>query len=453
MAGSKDHPEGFWAPYRPTSRSPWDVRRVVHLHRRAGFAATVDEVRRDLDDGPEASVERFLSGRTDDAAFEHTSAAIAGAAVDSGDPDRLKAWWLLCMLVGPDPLGERLTLMWHNHFATSNRKVDDLAAMYRQNELFRRFARSPFGDLLNAAIRDPALLVWLDAPANRRGHPNENLARELMELFTLGIGHYSENDVKDAARALTGWTLLDGRFVENPAAHDSGEKTILGKTGRWNGSEFLRLLLDHPSTSHRLAARLCETFMGEGCVSAEGVDELAEDLRTHHLDIGRGVAIILRSGAFFDASNIGKRVVDPVAFVVGSVRALGCLDPMPSTLELARWTARIGQDLFYPPNVGGWPGGRAWLDVRGMIARANFAVALVSGLELGLDRPPDVLRLADQKTDINAIVRTMAEHLLGHDPGTSWRDRIAHAAGSKSLPDSARRAAALILSSPEGQLA
>ena len=333
-----DHLGGFWAPYRPTSRVPWDVRRVVHLHRRAGFAATVDEVRRDLDDGPEASVERFLRGRTDDTAFEQTSAAIAGAAVDSGDPDRLKAWWLFRMLVGPDPLGERLTLLWHNHFATSNRKVDDLAAMRRQNDLFRRCSRAPFAELLNAAIRDPALLVWLDAPANRRGHPNENLARELMELFTLGIGHYSETDVKEAARALTGWTLLDGRFIENSAAHDLGEKTILGKTGRWGGSDLLRLLLDHRATAHRLAVRLCETFMGEGCVGAEGVDELAEDLRAHQLDIGRGVSTILRSGAFFDAANVGTRVVDPVAFVVGAVRRWDA-----STRCRARWNSPDGR--------------------------------------------------------------------------------------------------------------
>ena len=133
----------------------------------------------------------------------------------------------------PDPLGERLTLMWHNHFATSNVKVNDPAAMKRQNEPFRRLARAPFGKMLESAVRDPALLIWLDAPANRKGHPNENLARELLELFSLGVGHYSENDVKETARALTGWTVVDGAFREAPSRHDSEAKTILGKSGNW----------------------------------------------------------------------------------------------------------------------------------------------------------------------------------------------------------------------------
>jgi uncharacterized protein (DUF1800 family) len=348
---------GYWAPYRPTPESPWDLRRVVHLHRRAGFAATGEELRRDLEDGPEASVDRLLAGRMLTAGFaakfERASATIAEAAVDSGDPDRLKAWWIFRMLLGPDPLGERLSLMWHNHFGTGNQKVNDLAPMRRQNDLFRSYARAPFCELLNAAMRDAALLNWLDAPANRNGHPNENLARELMELFTLGIGYYSEGDVKEAARALTGWTVADGAFVEYAANHDPGMKTILGRNGNWSGSDLIRLLLAHPATARRLAGRLCDTFMGEGSVRSQDVDELALGLRAHDLDIGWGVATILRSRAFFAAANLGTRVVGPVEFVVGAVRSLGCLDPAPSPVVLAGWATRMGQDLFYPPNVGG----------------------------------------------------------------------------------------------------
>jgi uncharacterized protein (DUF1800 family) len=184
---------GDWAPYRPTPESPWDLRRVVHLHRRMGFAVTGEEQRRDLEAGPEASVDPLLAGRMAPAGaaaeFKRVSATISEAAVDSRNPDCLKAWWIFRMLLRPDPLGERLTRMWHNHFATGTQKVDDLAAMRWQNDLVRRHARAPFGELLNAAVRDLALLNWLDAPVNRNGHPNENLARELMELFTLGIGH------------------------------------------------------------------------------------------------------------------------------------------------------------------------------------------------------------------------------------------------------------------------
>ena len=143
--------------------------------------------------------------------------------------------------------------------------------MRRQNELFRELARAPFGKLLNRAVRDPALLLWLDAPANRKEHPNENLARELMELFTLGIGHYTETDVKEGARALTGWTVADGEFRENAAQHDPGEKTILGQKGKWKGADFVRMLLEHPATAERLAFRIFALFMGDGAVEKDEI--------------------------------------------------------------------------------------------------------------------------------------------------------------------------------------
>ena len=164
--------------------------------------------------------------------FASTANLLGDAAVSSNESGRLKAWWFYRMLFGPDPLGEKLALMWHNHFSTSIAKVQDLAAMRKQNETFRRLARTPFGELLNASVRESALLVYLDASANRKGHPNENLGRELMELFTLGVGNCSEEDVKEAARCLTGWTTEDGKFSEVPAKHDDGE-IILGKEGKW----------------------------------------------------------------------------------------------------------------------------------------------------------------------------------------------------------------------------
>jgi uncharacterized protein (DUF1800 family) len=166
-----------WAPYVPDDRSPWDLRRVVHLHRRAGFAATWSEIQRDLKDGPQASIDRLLAGKAAAQGvppdFAATADLLGETAASSGDPARLKAWWVYRMLYGPDPLTERLALMWHDHFATSNLKVDNLHAMRQQNELFRKLGRAPFGELLNAVVRDPAMLAWLDAPVNRKGHPNE----------------------------------------------------------------------------------------------------------------------------------------------------------------------------------------------------------------------------------------------------------------------------------------
>src|SRR5207237_1155592 len=155
------------------------------------------------------------------------------------DMERLKAWWVYRMLLGPDPLTERLTLLWHNHFATSTTRGVGVPGMHRQNRIFRELARAPFGQLLDRVMHDPALLLWLDAPANRKEHPNENLGRELMELFTLGIGHYTETDVKEAARALTGWTVVGSEFREDAVQHDLGEKIILGKQGAWNGADLI----------------------------------------------------------------------------------------------------------------------------------------------------------------------------------------------------------------------
>jgi uncharacterized protein (DUF1800 family) len=441
--------------------APWDRRRVVHLHRRAGFAATWEEIERDLKDGPGASVGRLLEGKARARGvpeeFESIAALLGDAAVAANDPARLKAWWVYRMLFGPDPLGERLTLLWHDHFATSNLKVDDLAVMRRQNDTFRRLARAPFAELLNAAVRDPALLAWLDAPANRKGHPNENLARELLELFTLGLGHYNEDDVKEAARALTGWTLADGAFRAVDARHDDGPKTILGRSGPFHGDDLVALLLEQSATADRLARRLCGLFFGEGAISDEAIGTLAADLRAQHLDVGRAVATILQSRAFFDAANLRSRVVEPVAFVVASARALELFEPPPSTLVLADWGARLGQDLFYPPNVGGWPGGRAWLSTRAIVGRANFAAALVEGRGVGRPEPLDPLDLAARHgrgRGRDDSITFFAELLLGGEPGPDWHARIANALGPESAwgPDAARRAVALILACPEGQL-
>lgn len=435
-----------WAAYAPDASAPWDLRRVVHLHRRAGFAATWAEVQRDLKDGPVASVERLLTGKAGMHApptFDSTAVLLADAATASGEAGRLKAWWIYRMLFGPDPLGERLTLLWHDHFATSNQKVQDLGAMRRQNDMLRALARAPFGELLNAAVRDPALLTFLDAPANRKGHPNENLARELMELFTLGIGPYSETDVKEAARALTGWTVVEGAFQEKPAAHDDGEKTILGRKGKWAAPDLVKMLLDHPATAKRIATKLCGLFFGEKARPADAVESLADGLRKNDLNIGWAVGTVLRSKAFFADANIGTRVLEPAAYVVGAARALELFDPAPSTLALADWSGRLGQDLFEPPNVGGWPGGRNWITPRALIGRANFVTALLDGPNAGRPDPFDPVALAKRhgEADVPAFCSRL---LLGTDPPAALAARLSSVNGRKIV--------GVILASPEAQL-
>jgi uncharacterized protein (DUF1800 family) len=442
-------PSGPLAPYSPDDKAPWDLRRVVHLHRRAGFAATWPELQRDLQDGPAAGIDRLLTGRASahaPADFAATAELLASSAVSAGDIVRLRAWWFYRMLFGPDPLAEKLTLLWHDHFATANAKVQDTPLMWRQNETLRRHARGRFGDLLNAAVREPALLLYLDAQTNRKGHANENLARELMELFTLGVGNYSEADVKDAARALTGWTVDDGQFAEVASRHDDGEKKLLGAVGKWNGSDLVTLLLRQPATSRRIAVKLCRQYFGEGVATPDVVEAVAADLREHDLDINRAVETILRSRLFFADANVGNRVLGPTEFVAGAVRALGLFDPAPSTLALADWTARMGQELFDPPNVGGWPQGRAWIHTRAVIARSNFAVALTTGRSVGLPTPIDAAAPAQKYgfgSTPDALLTFYHRLLFGTDPPADVRRRV-NGAGARVVD--------VLLSSPEAQL-
>jgi uncharacterized protein (DUF1800 family) len=226
------------------------------------------------------------------------------------------------MLTSPDPLTERLALNWHNHFATSNRKVEDLGFMREQNELFRRLARAPFGELLTAVVKQPAMLVWLDADSNRAGHPNENLGRELMELFTLGIGNYTEEDVKGAARALTGWSVGKQSFRYVKERHDEGEISFLGHKGPLTGDDVLQILLEHPATAQRITMRLCKMLFGEGMLDDAALEELADGLRAHDLDVSWAIETILRSEAFFAESNLRSRILGPVEFAVGAIHAL-----------------------------------------------------------------------------------------------------------------------------------
>ena len=280
-----------------------------------------------------------------------------------------------------------------------------------------------------------------------------------MELFTLGIGHYRESDVKEAARALTGWTVDDGQFREVAPRHDEGIKSILGHSGKLKGDDLVRVLQEHPATSRRLAGRICGWLMGEGAVSEAAVSALADGLRAHDLDIGWAVATVLRSRTFWDRKNLRSRVLGPVEMVAGSLRALELLEPPPSTLVVADWASRLGQDLFYPPNVGGWPGGRAWLSSRTLIGRANFAEAVVQGHGIGRAEPLDALwgwrastgsrRTARPSSGSSPNCCLVAHRGLTGSISSTARWSTASAWG----PAVARRAVAFILASPEGQVA
>ena len=442
--------ENLWAPYTPDAKQPWDLARVVHLHRRAAFAGTWAELQRDLKDGPDKAVARLLNGTANRHAakdFDATAALVFDAAVTQGEIGRLKAGWFYRFLFGPDPLREKLTLLWHDHFATANGKVDDAGLMRRQNDTLRTHAAGKFADLLNAAVREPALLLYLDAQTNRKGHANENLGRELLELFTLGVGNYTEADVKEVARALTGWGVDDGKFAEVSERHDDGEKTILGAKGKFDGTVLVALLLKQPAVADRIAAKLVRQFFGDTGVSAGAAKQLAAGLRERGLNVAWAVETVLRSRLFFADGNVRTRVLSPVEYVVGSARALELFDPAPSTLAMADWSARMGQDVFDPPNVGGWPGGKKWVHSRSVVARANYVTALVTGPNSGRSIAYDPTTQAKTHGFGSTAADVLTFHhrlLFGTDPTGDTRKRLEGLAPTKLV--------IALLSSPEAQL-
>ena len=283
----------------------------------------------------------------------------------------LRAWWVQEMLVTPSPITERMTLFWHNHFVSSQQKVRRARLMYVQNATLRANALGSFGELAHAVARDPAMVIYLDSAQSRKGTPNENFAREVMELFTLGEGHYSEQDVKEAARAFTGFSVdrESGTYVFRPRLHDDGIKTIFGKTGNFDGNQVIDLLLVRPETSEFIVAKLWREFVSPE-PDARVVKKIARDFRDSNYDIRIAVRELLLTDAFWADDNRGTLVKSPVELVVGTLRTLA-LTP-DSTLPFAVAAASMSQNLFSPPNVKGWPGGEAWINSNTLLARKQF---------------------------------------------------------------------------------
>lgn len=287
----------------------------------------------------------------------------------------LRAWWIGEMLESGAQLRERMTLMWHGHFTSSLQKVRMPQLMYRQNQLLRRHALGNYANLLHAVAKDPAMVIYLDAATNRRGRPNENFAREVMEIFTLGEGHYSETDIREAARAYTGWSIdaETGEYLWRPGAHDGGDKTVLGRTGKFDGDAVLDILLAQRRTAEHVVERLWREFVSPQPEAAE-VRRIADVFRAARYDIKAALRELLGSRAFWAADNHGTMVKSPADFVVGTLRQLEI--PVADPLPLALLMARLGQNLFAPPNVKGWPGGTRWIDSSTLLSRKQFVDSL-----------------------------------------------------------------------------
>ncbi len=365
--------------YTPTKSNPWTLAKAGHLLRRATFGPTRAELLAALRDGPEATVTRLVQGvapTADELATSEFTASERSLPQGAG-ATQLAAWWLGRILRTGHPLREKLTLFWHNHFATSVVKVRNARLMLGQYQLLHAHALGDFRALLTAMATDPAMLVWLDGATSAKGAANENYARELMELFALGRGPYTEADVREAARAFTGYEVTAAGGKLNPRRHDAGPKTVLGRTGNFAANDVTNLCLDHPACPRFLVAKLLRELVSDTAATPPVlVEPLAKRYRESGYDTGKLVETILRSEYFFAAGNARGKVKAPVEFAVGIVRGLGA---SVGPLKLAQGLENLGQQLFAPPSVKGWDGGPAWLNAQTLLGRQNLALALTEG--------------------------------------------------------------------------
>ena len=399
------------------SAARWNFQTAAHLLNRAGFGGTPEEIAKVQKLGLDGGVEWLVD-------YEKTPDAAKAPEWAEPDPDRLKAfqearefrqklnsatpeerqaleakrremrrvqqrnqgqqmvqlrgWWLARMAKGPRPLQEKLTLFWHGHFATSVQKIKDAYFMYLQNETFRRHASGNWLAMLKDVTKDPAMLIWLDQAQSRKQQPNENYAREVMELFALGEGHYTEKDITEAARAFTGLTLnrLEQTSDYRPAGHDDGEKTVLGKTGRLDWEDVLEQIVAQPQAPKFICAKLWTFFAAEN-PSEEMVNALAAIFRKHDNQFKPVLRVMFRSEAFYAEPVVRTQVKSPVQWLVSSARLLEReLPPAPVATNML---ANLGQNLFAPPNVKGWDGGVTWITTNNLLERYNLAEALVYG--------------------------------------------------------------------------
>jgi uncharacterized protein (DUF1800 family) len=388
---------------KPLPASSWTYARAAHLLNRAGFGGPPSEIEKLAALGLEKAVNHFID-------YEEVADDTPAPEWAKPDPTRiervqkfrnataeerrkfqqmerrtqqerllaLRQWWLQRMANGPRPLQEKLALFWHGHFATSFQKVRDAYFMWLQNETFRKHAQGNWIELLTAVSKDPAMLIWLDQAQSRREHPNENFAREVMELFALGEGHYTEKDVTEAARALTGWSLdrANQVFVNRPRLHDSGEKTVLGRTGNFKGEDVLEQIVAQPQAARFITAKLWSFFAGEN-PPEDLADALAKIFREHGNTFKPVLRAMFRSEEFYSDSTMRSQVKGPVQWLVSSVRMLETQLPPPFVTN--NMLRLLGQDLFAPPNVKGWDGGLSWITTNNLLNRYNLAAFLVLG--------------------------------------------------------------------------
>jgi len=420
MAPAADAAADGWAgDLSPIAASDWNYERAAHLIERAGFGATPEEIARVAAMTPELAVNSLVNYETIDASalkpfdesgiwdpgmdpFPPSRAEAVRRAREHGEglgekvlapgtqrrlqpvvdkffysltannieTQRLGLWWANRMIASPRPLEEKLTLFWHGHFATGQNKVRDYRMMLQQNRMLRANASGTLRDLLVGILKDPGMLVYLDNGENVKSHPNENFGRELLELFSMGVGNYSERDVREAARAFTGWTNDVLTYKFDTEQHDFGEKTFLGRTGPLNGEDIIDTILAQPVTGEYMAGKLYRYFVRDE-ISSDVKADLGRSFRDSGYQIKPLMRRMLLSKDFYSTPSVATQIKSPVHLVVSTYKKMG-LREIPTIPDFGRMTGGLGQTLFEPPNVAGWAGGRTWITPATLLQRGNL---------------------------------------------------------------------------------
>jgi uncharacterized protein (DUF1800 family) len=388
----------------PLADSKWNAAATAHLLNRAGFGGTPDEIERTRQKGLTAALREFVEVKSDaanvpppawarprdiraqrmeiKAAKEHGENfqnKVRQIQMMEGDEIvDLRRWWLDRMLNGSAPLLEKMTLFWHGHFATSIQKVRDAYWMWLQNDTLRRNALGNFGALVKKISRDPAMMIYLDLQQSRQEHPNENWARELMELFTVGIGNYTEQDIRESARAFTGYRIdfTTQQFRFAPFQQDRRPKTFMGRTANLNGDDIIDILVSKPACAQFIGRKLWR-FFAEDNPSNAIVDSVAATIRAHNFEMRPVLREIFSSAEFYSDRVMGNQIKSPVQYIIQTSKLLNAPGPPPVAAQNAM--RQMGQILFAPPNVKGWDGGKEWISTSTLLFRYNFANYLING--------------------------------------------------------------------------
>jgi uncharacterized protein (DUF1800 family) len=472
-------------PFKPTAADPFDRVKAAHLLQRACFGGTADEIDEVLELGPERAVEKLLDF-PDANADEQSQQDVPDLSAIEGYPktfaerrqlfagktqeerqlimQRLNAanrqaaqatvhWWMKRMAEGPYPLQEKLTLFWHGHFTTSGRDERSAWLMWQQNETLRRNAAGNFHQFVKQISRDPAMLDYLNNQQNRKQSPNENYARELMELFTLGIGNYTEQDIKEAARAFTGWGHDGDDYIFRKYDHDSGDKVFFKQKGNFDGDDIVNLIMQHPACAAYIAGKMFSFFAYDE-TDPSFAQSLGKVLRDNQYYLRPMLRTLFTSKAFYSPAAIGSQIKSPIQLVVGTVRALGV--EMPGAQQLYGAMQQMGQIPFEPPNVKGWPGGRMWINTSTLFVRYNTAIALAGGTPTGRLRRATNFRPAvagRSNRDAASHVDEWLEKLIQRPVAPERRQTLIDSMGRGPYnEDSLKRLVHLIVSMPEYQL-